>query len=57
MLDDLFDDLEAVREGPVWQPMPDALRAAWPTTGVSWRRMVLATGTLDFSGGCMAAAR
>ena len=29
MLDDLFDDLEAVREGPVWQPMPDALRAAW----------------------------
>ena len=29
MLDDLFDDLEAVREGPVWQPMPDAIRAAW----------------------------
>ncbi|PPQ34176.1 pyridoxal phosphate-dependent decarboxylase family protein [Rhodopila globiformis] len=29
MLDDLFDDLEAVREGPVWQPMPDDIRAAW----------------------------
>ena len=29
MLDDLFDDLEAVRQGPVWQPMPDAIRAAW----------------------------
>lgn len=29
MLDDLFDDLEAVRKGPVWQPMPDDIRAAW----------------------------
>ena len=29
MLDDLFDDLQAVRGGPVWQPMPDDIRAAW----------------------------
>jgi aromatic-L-amino-acid/L-tryptophan decarboxylase len=29
ILDDLFDDLEGIREGPVWQPMPDAVRAAW----------------------------
>ena len=29
MLDDLFDDWAAVREGPVWRPMPEAVRAAW----------------------------
>ncbi|MDR3524740.1 MAG: pyridoxal-dependent decarboxylase [Acetobacteraceae bacterium] len=29
MLDDAFDALEGVREGPVWQEMPDAVRAAW----------------------------
>ena len=29
MLDDLFDDLEAVGDGPVWRPMPDEVRAAW----------------------------
>ena len=28
MLDDLFDDLEAVRDGPVWRPMPDEVRSA-----------------------------
>ncbi len=27
MLDDLFDDLAALREGPVWQRTPDAARA------------------------------
>jgi aromatic-L-amino-acid decarboxylase len=26
MIDDLFDDLEALRQRPVWRPMPDALR-------------------------------
>jgi glutamate/tyrosine decarboxylase-like PLP-dependent enzyme len=29
MLDDLFDDLACVRDGPVWQPMPPAVRGAW----------------------------
>lgn len=29
MLDDLFDDLQGIRKQPVWQPMPDAVRAAW----------------------------
>ncbi len=29
MLDDLFDDLACVRDGPVWQPMPAAVRGAW----------------------------
>jgi aromatic-L-amino-acid/L-tryptophan decarboxylase len=29
MLDDLFDDLEGVRGGPVWRPMPAEVRAAW----------------------------
>jgi glutamate/tyrosine decarboxylase-like PLP-dependent enzyme len=27
MLDDMFDYLETIRERPVWQPMPDAVRA------------------------------
>ena len=27
MLDDMFDYLETIRERPVWQPMPDAIRA------------------------------
>ena len=27
MLDDIFDYLETIRERPVWQPMPDAVRA------------------------------
>ena len=26
MVDDMFDHLETVRDGPVWQPMPDRLR-------------------------------
>ena len=71
MLDDLFDDLAAVGDGPVWRPMPDNVRAAWqapvPRNGTDlehvyaeyrrlWRRMVLATGTPGSSGGCMAAA-
>jgi glutamate/tyrosine decarboxylase-like PLP-dependent enzyme len=29
MLDDLFDDLQSIAEGPVWRPMPDNVRAAW----------------------------
>jgi glutamate/tyrosine decarboxylase-like PLP-dependent enzyme len=29
MLDDMFDDLETLRDGPVWQPMPEPVRAAW----------------------------
>ena len=29
MLDDAFDTLEGVRDGPVWQEMPNAVRAAW----------------------------
>ena len=29
MLDDAFDDLECVREGPVWLPMPAEVRDAW----------------------------
>ena len=29
MLDDLFDDLEDIREQPVWRPMPDDVRASW----------------------------
>jgi aromatic-L-amino-acid decarboxylase len=29
MLNDLFDDLESVGDGPVWRPMPNAVRAAW----------------------------
>ncbi len=28
MLDDMFDNLAGVRERPLWQPMPDAARAA-----------------------------
>src|ERR1700721_1274673 len=31
MLDDMFDDLENVRRGPVWRPMPDDVRDAWDT--------------------------
>jgi aromatic-L-amino-acid/L-tryptophan decarboxylase len=27
MLDDMFDYLETIRERPVWQPLPDAVRA------------------------------
>jgi aromatic-L-amino-acid decarboxylase len=29
MLDDVFDDLERVAEGPFWRPMPDHVREAW----------------------------
>ncbi len=29
MLDDMFDYLERIRERPVWQPMPDAVRASF----------------------------
>lgn len=29
MLDDAFDGLETVAEGPVWRKMPDEARAAW----------------------------
>jgi glutamate/tyrosine decarboxylase-like PLP-dependent enzyme len=29
MLDDVFDDLQGLREQPVWRPMPDAVRGAW----------------------------
>ena len=29
MLDDMFDGLAGIAEQPVWQPMPDAVRAAW----------------------------
>ena len=72
MLDDLFDDLQSIAEGPVWRPMPDNVRAAWQAaaprnghgpggrlrrvSGGSWRLTGLATGTPGSSGGCMAAA-
>jgi len=59
MLDDMFDHLAGVREGPVWRPMPDALRqdlrrplprGAMPPDAVydDFRRLVLpyATGNL-----------
>jgi len=29
MLDDLFDELDALRAGPVWRPMPERVRQAW----------------------------
>lgn len=29
MLDDVFNELEGIRQGPVWQPMPDSVRGAW----------------------------
>ncbi len=29
MLDDLFNELEGIRQEPVWQPMPDSVRGAW----------------------------
>ncbi len=29
MLNDAFDDLESIRAGPVWQPMPEDVRGAW----------------------------
>ncbi len=29
MLDDVFDELKGIRAGPVWRPMPDAVRDAW----------------------------
>jgi aromatic-L-amino-acid decarboxylase len=29
MLDDMFDYLECIRERPVWQPMPDTVRASF----------------------------
>jgi aromatic-L-amino-acid/L-tryptophan decarboxylase len=29
MLDDVFDELEGLRQGPVWRPMPDNVRGAW----------------------------
>ena len=29
MLDDVFDELEGIRQGPVWRPMPDNVRGAW----------------------------
>ncbi|OUJ01000.1 pyridoxal phosphate-dependent decarboxylase family protein [Acetobacter cibinongensis] len=40
MLDDMFDNLEHVAEGPVWQPMPDAVRQGFakqplPQTGTA----------------------
>lgn len=29
MLDDVFNELEGIRQGPVWQPMPDDVRGSW----------------------------
>jgi glutamate/tyrosine decarboxylase-like PLP-dependent enzyme len=29
MLDDQFDEVAGLREGPVWRPMPDRVREAW----------------------------
>ncbi len=29
MLDDVFDDLAGISDGPVWRPMPPAVRASW----------------------------
>jgi aromatic-L-amino-acid decarboxylase len=29
MLDDQFDQMQAIRDQPVWRPMPAAVRAAW----------------------------
>jgi aromatic-L-amino-acid decarboxylase len=29
MLDDVFNELEGIRAGPVWRPMPDDVRGAW----------------------------
>lgn len=32
MLDDVFNELEGLRQGPVWRPMPDDVRGAWDAT-------------------------
>ena len=71
MLDDMFDDLQTLRDGPVWQPMPDPVRAAWaeplPRAGADpeavyadFRRLIAPYGVGNrhpgFSAGCMAAA-
>jgi aromatic-L-amino-acid decarboxylase len=32
MLDDAFDDLEGIREQPVWCPMPDDIRGSWASS-------------------------
>lgn len=32
MLDDVFDRLEGVRQGPVWRPMSNDVRGAWDAT-------------------------
>jgi aromatic-L-amino-acid/L-tryptophan decarboxylase len=29
MLDDVFNELQDIRAGPVWRPMPDDVRSAW----------------------------
>ena len=29
MLDDVFNELEGIRQEPVWRPMPDDVRGAW----------------------------
>ena len=38
MLDDVFNELQGIRAGPVWRPMPDDVRGAWsdalPRVGV-----------------------
>ena len=38
MLDDVFNELQGIRQGPVWRPMPDDVRGAWsdalPRVGV-----------------------
>ncbi len=48
MLDDMFDYLETIRERPVWQPMPDAVRAQFSRTGFRWRRPKLGAVHQEF---------
>ena len=71
MLDDMFDYLEQIRERPVWQPMPEAVRASFrdrlPIAGAELsavheefleKILPYSTGNVHRVswGGCMAAA-
>ena len=73
MLDDILDYVEHIRERPVWQPIPDAVRARFPRTAAGSAEPIWPPSTTNSCAsscptppatcipaswaGCMAAAR
>jgi aromatic-L-amino-acid decarboxylase len=67
MVDDMFDHLQSLRDGPVWRPMPEQLRQEFqqplprePSTPTAvygdFQRLVQPYATGNLHPGCMAAA-